>query len=247
MTIYTLTDNNDVVLAIKSIPHVGSGAPRFWVSITDGADQEMMEAGPFLAADFRPFVREATGDADAAAKWMTRAIEAEARAEKAEQERDDAKEESRATDTATSWAIEQAERRAYAAEARANRAEQVAAAAGRELDQAPMTAREHLAAAWEAAHVPEGDTILPRTGIIRRYADGGFTEIRDGLNAPTAVQRDDYETRLLDPPAPKRAAWQDLADALHRIDPADTMTLDEIAEAAHEAGIRVTGEGLDHE
>lgn len=75
-------------------------------------------------------------------------------------------------------------------------------------DPRPLTAREHLEAAWEAAHVP-ADGILPKGAeYVERYGDGSFygpLTSGGGLRADHGV----LERRLLDPPAPSRPEWED--------------------------------------
>lgn len=66
-----------------------------------------------------------------------------------------------------------------------------------------LTAREHLAAAWEAAHVPEDGTIPAGAEYVYRLEDG---RVQQGGAASFARDATEHmmERRLLDPPAPSR-------------------------------------------
>lgn len=80
------------------------------------------------------------------------------------------------------------------------------------LDAAPhaMTAREHLDAAWEAAHVPADGMIHAGAEYVARKRErevrGPFTT---GATIPDTDPSGVLRRRLLDPPAPARPEWAD--------------------------------------
>lgn len=69
----------------------------------------------------------------------------------------------------------------------------------------PLTAREHLDAAWDAAHVP-ADGMIPAGAkyITRNLAGGMRGPFTDGGTIPGTDPTGFESRRLLDPPAPAR-------------------------------------------
>lgn len=65
-----------------------------------------------------------------------------------------------------------------------------------------LTAREHLDAAWDAAHAPEDGMIPVGAGYLYRLEDGRVMQGGPAAFPREAVKGSGVERRLLDPPAP---------------------------------------------
>ncbi|WP_087485532.1 hypothetical protein [Brachybacterium massiliense] len=107
----------------------------------------------------------------------------------------------------------------------------------------PLTAREHLSAAWEAAHVP-ADGIIPagadylwRSAVTGRVVQGTPDDEAASTGAGGSIER-----RLLDSPS-ARPEWADIEDVLNVGWPEGINGSDNgyIARTLHEGGVRVTG------
>ena len=64
----------------------------------------------------------------------------------------------------------------------------------------PATAREHLDAAWEAAHTPEDGMIPAETAYLVRFSPGNYSVRKTGAEPISAESA--FTRRLLVPPAP---------------------------------------------
>ena len=70
----------------------------------------------------------------------------------------------------------------------------------------PLTAREHMDAAWDAAHVPADGMIPAGAEFITRYRSGGLRgPFADGEAVPDTDPTGFVQRRLLDPPTPGHA------------------------------------------
>lgn len=83
-----------------------------------------------------------------------------------------------------------------------------------------LTAREYLQLAWEAAHVPEGETIPAGAAYLMRSNRTGRVVTPTGdWAAPVDLPASESwgERRLLDPPAPPRPEWADDAERIKAV------------------------------
>ncbi|UQN30675.1 hypothetical protein [Brachybacterium kimchii] len=170
-----------------------------------------------------------------------RKTEAIARAEKAEQERDEVREAGR---LAVQQRGAEKERADTAEQGLADLSERYREQGGALLRAESLTAREHLDAAWEAAHVPADGTIPAGAEYLYRTSD-----CRVGMGAEMGVPmpvRDTYgqERRLLDPPAPDWLADAAPIEALLREIEGVGFVTDPVLLSRHlaERGVRVTEE-----
>lgn len=90
-----------------------------------------------------------------------------------------------------------------------------AAAIEKEAERRPLTAREHLQLAWDAAHVPVDGIIPAGAEYIYRLEDG---RVQQGGAAPFARDATEHvmERRLLDPPTPSRPDGAEEIEAVLR-------------------------------
>lgn len=164
-------------------------------------------------------------------------VEADARAEKAEKERDEA----RADAASLTRQLHDAQQDADMSRA--------------EAEGAPLTAREHLDAAWSAGYVPADGIISARTPFLFRANDGGRYRVSMSNGAPKdlPVLSSVGERRLLDEPTPKRPEGAEAVESvLADLDdfggdvPAPTVTYAQrarLADLLAEHGVRVTEDG----
>lgn len=105
----------------------------------------------------------------------------------------------------------------------------------------PLTARERLDAAWEAAHVPT-DGIIPKGAeYVERYGDGSFygpLTSGGGLRADRGV----LERRLLDPPSRSEGAEELEAVLRDEWSFSDEDAFADLAERLASRGVRVVSE-----
>ncbi|UQN29463.1 hypothetical protein [Brachybacterium kimchii] len=111
---------------------------------------------------------------------------------------------------------------------------------------AAMTARDHLDAAWEAAHVPADGTIPEGAEYLERVADGPYMRrtAAGPLSCEVRIPGGAIERRLLDPPTPKRPegaeAIQVVLDEWFATDQEDRG---KFAEFLAERGVRAPEDG----
>ena len=116
------------------------------------------------------------------------------------------------------------------------------------LDAAPgaLTAREHLDAAWEAAHVPEDGMIPAETEYMMRFRRSTYGIRKSG---PEPVEAESaFSRRMVDPPAPARPDGAEEIEAVLREEwtfsdeDGGGDAFGDLAQRLASRGVRVVGE-----
>lgn len=102
---------------------------------------------------------------------------------------------------------------------------------------APTTVQGCLDLLVSLCHEPEGDWVPRGTGLVTVEDNGRVVVRPGGFSHLVSSRGDGFRRLLIDPPAPERPEWADLADAIkdatHHPEP------DDLARVLHEHGVRV--------